>query len=142
MRGFSLIELMIALAVLVVLTTVAIPAYNSYVIKAQRSEGRKALMQIALAQERFFTINNRYTANISSLARDPSDPDAPFDGNSADTDPKYAIALTVTNSGQRYTTTATPKSGKAVSNDSDCTKISLNYLGVQSGSGASSDACW
>jgi len=59
--GFSLIELMVALAIVAILSAVALPAYGNYLTRARRAEGRVALMQMMQQQEIYFSQNNSYS---------------------------------------------------------------------------------
>ena len=59
-KGFSLIEVLVSLAILGVLTAVAIPAYNGYITTAKMAEAENNLAAIRLAEEEFFLENNRY----------------------------------------------------------------------------------
>lgn len=59
--GFTLIELMITVAVIGILAAIALPSYNQYIARAKRAEARVAILQAEGWLERFFTENNRYT---------------------------------------------------------------------------------
>lgn len=61
-HGFTLIELTIALAVAAILATLAWSSYGYHLIKARRAEGRAALLQVMLQQERSFSVDHRYRA--------------------------------------------------------------------------------
>lgn len=61
-RGFTLIELMITVAIVGVLATVAYPAYQDSVRKGKRAEGRTALLDFMQQQERYFTQTGAYLA--------------------------------------------------------------------------------
>ena len=67
--GFTLIELMIAMAIMAILAAIAVPSYQEFILKARRSEGQSALLDIAARQEQFFLDNHRYTNDISDLGR-------------------------------------------------------------------------
>jgi type IV pilus assembly protein PilE len=66
-RGFTLIELMIALVVAGLLAAVAMPAYFDAVRKGRRSDAFAALAQLQLAQERWRAGNAAYTTDLSAL---------------------------------------------------------------------------
>lgn len=66
-KGFTLIELMIVVALIGILASIAYPSYQSSVTNARRSDGMSTLLNIMSAQERNFTMNNAYTTDMSSL---------------------------------------------------------------------------
>jgi type IV pilus assembly protein PilE len=65
-RGFTLIELMIVVAVVGVLTAIAYPSYQAQMQKSRRADGLTMLTRIMQAQERFYTLNNRYTVSLGT----------------------------------------------------------------------------
>ncbi len=74
-RGFTLIELVIAITIIGLLAAIAIPAYNNSMTKTRRADGQSALMDIMAKQERYFTENNTYTTNLSVLPADTTSPE-------------------------------------------------------------------
>jgi len=68
LKGFSLIELMIVVAILGILVAIATPSYNSYVRKGQRSDAKIALLKIAQIQESYFVQNLSYANDLSAVA--------------------------------------------------------------------------
>ena len=64
-RGFSLIELMIAIAILGLLTTMAVNSYQGSVLKARRADAKADLMELAQLLERNYTEANSFSTNIS-----------------------------------------------------------------------------
>ena len=64
--GFTLMELMITLAIVALLAAIAVPSYREYIIRSNRIDATSALLKIAAAQEKFFLQNNSYATNESS----------------------------------------------------------------------------
>ena len=71
-RGFTLVEVMIALVVVAILTTLAYPSYAGYITKTRRIEGQIALLEAMQQQERYFMRNNRYLA-FSAASTEPAE---------------------------------------------------------------------
>ena len=66
-RGFTLIELMIAVAVIGILASIAYPSYTDYVRKARRATAESALMDIASRQHTYLLSRRTFTANATDL---------------------------------------------------------------------------
>ena len=58
--GFTLIEVMIVVAMIGILTAIALPSYNAYVLRSHRAEARTALLTVAQRLEQNYTLNGRY----------------------------------------------------------------------------------
>ena len=69
-KGFTLIELMIVVAIVSILAAVAFPSYQQHVLRGNRAEGRTALLDAAARLERYYSDNNKFvalaTANINT----------------------------------------------------------------------------
>jgi len=70
-HGFTLIELMITVAIIAILGAVAFPSYMESVRKSKRAEGRVAMMEVLQQQERYMTQNNTYLPFASSATDVP-----------------------------------------------------------------------
>ncbi len=66
-RGFTLVELMITVAILAVLAGVAIPMYSNYINRAKQTDAIIGLKAAQMAQEQFFSENNRYCNTVDLL---------------------------------------------------------------------------
>ena len=100
-NGFTLVELMITVAILAVLAAVAIPAYSNYINRAKQADAIIGLKAAQMAQEQFFSENNAYSGTIDIL---PGFSDGTVDDSfvkgeytlsaSATTEPAFVIAAT------------------------------------------------
>lgn len=124
--GFTLIELMITVAIIGILAGIAYPAYTEYVIRAKRSDAKTALLQVQLAQEKWRANHTSYgtLANIGLAATSP-------DGH-------YTIAVSG-NTATAYTATATPLSPFA---DAKCGTLGINQAGVKTVGSDTVANCW
>jgi len=107
--GFTLIELMIVVAIVGILAAIAYPSYRGYVIKSQRADAHEALTRIEMAQEKWRANHTSYTGTLSDLD---------VDGTS--TEGYWNLTLSGA-SATGYTATAT----RAEGNDPDCPTIKL-----------------
>ncbi|MGQ7815624.1 type IV pilin protein [Metapseudomonas furukawaii] len=141
--GFTLIELMIAVAIVGILAAIAYPSYQSYVIRSGRTDGQAALMEIMQAQERHYSQNQTYTTNLGAGANGLN--------------LGVAQDAAVSTPEQRYTITAAACAGTTIANcvnltaarteaqsaDTECGNLSLNSRGVKAISGTGSvQRCW
>lgn len=150
-RGFTLIELMIAVAIVAILASVAYPSYTDYLRKGRRAEARSVILEAAQWMERFYTQNQRYDQNTAGTATTDN---ALFYANykyspkSTTQAGHYQLTLTVSNaSPNAYTLTAAPmgamtgdKCGSFVTNQTGA-RGNTGYSGFASAS-AAAQSCW
>jgi len=72
--GFSLIELLITVAIVGILASIAYPAYTQYIQRAGRAEGTAALLEVMEKQEQYYRNNLTYTVQLSDLGYSSTDP--------------------------------------------------------------------
>ncbi|MEE9421517.1 MAG: type IV pilin protein [Gammaproteobacteria bacterium] len=80
-RGFTLIELMIVIAIVAILASIAYPSYQNHVRKSNRVEGKALLMQIIQQQERFKTENLTYAVDLSTIGGGYANPETTENGH-------------------------------------------------------------
>lgn len=132
-KGFTLIELMIAVAVVAILAAIAYPSYQDQVRKSRRTEGQAMLLETASKQERFYTENNSYATNMTALG---------YQNNNQGTENGwYQVSVTAADA-TGYTLQAAPQAAQAT--DSRCETLTLNAFGVkgEGGTAASWQDCW
>lgn len=126
-RGFTLIEIMIVIAIIGIVLTISIPGYNEYLKKGRRAEVVSLLSEQAQSLERFYTKNNVYTG-ITGLSA----------GNDF-----YTLTPTITD--QTFLLTAARKTGTAMATDK-CGDFTLTNTGVRSmnnaTTGLTTKDCW
>jgi type IV pilus assembly protein PilE len=144
-RGFSLIELVVAMLIAAILVAVAVPGYNSYVRKARRTDAKTAVMDLASLEERFYSTQNKYSVTGSDLG---------YAGFPASVGTYYTINVTTltsliptATSVGTYTITATAVGDQV--KDLQCQTLSVTQAGVQSAtdstgtsSAAITQTCW
>lgn len=142
LKGFSLTELMIAVVIVAVLASVAIPSYQDSVRRARRADAKTTLLEASQWMERFYTENNRYDQNLggTAVALPTSLASSPKEGTTKYYNLSFVSGSLAQNT---YTLRAVPISTTDQNND-QCKTLTLTNLGVKglSGSSASVDDCW
>lgn len=133
MLGLTLIELMTVVMVVGILGVIALPSYRHYVMRAQRTEAKTALLRLQTNQERFYLANRTYSGDADAL------------GFAGDLTERGTYVLSIAGAGASgFTATATPRPGATIDMtlDAECTSFSLTAQGVRSATGTDPARCW
>ena len=129
--GFTLIEVMIAVAIVAILTSLALPAYQEQMRTGKRTEAENLILEIASKEQRFYSDNMQYTSTLATLGY--SNPLTIESG-------AYTVTIAIAGGGASYTITATADVNQAKDN---CGNLTLTNTGVKGKSGTKSlGDCW
>lgn len=134
LTGFSLIELMIAVAIVAIIAAIAVPSYEGSVQKSRRSDAKMALIQTATLQEQWYFQFNTYTNDVTNLGSSDATLESP--------EGFYVITAAVP-SATEFTLTATAVGVQL--KDTDCRTLTLAHTGRKASrdsAAAVSTECW
>jgi type IV pilus assembly protein PilE len=141
MKGFTLIELMIAVAIIGILAAIAVPSYQESVNKSRRADAKATLLGLANAMERQFTETNSFKKAAGTTAT-PTDTGVPlFYAVDSNTTGKYYDVTINAADDTSYTLWAAPKGGQS---HDKCGTFKLTHTGDKSftGAGGTQADCW
>jgi type IV pilus assembly protein PilE len=131
-RGFTLIDLVIAIAILAILIRIAFPSYQAYLVRSSRQSAQGELVALANLQEKIFLNSNAYASTTNDAYTGQSGGGLGLVASSNPTncgkskDDRYAICVTATTT--TFTLTASPKAGTPQVGDGNLT---INEQGVR-----------
>jgi type IV pilus assembly protein PilE len=131
-RGFTLLEILIALTIIGILTAIAYPSYLSHILKSRRTDAMTALTQDQIILERCYSQNFSYNAPCGALPAFPQSSQQNY----------YSISISNL-SATTYTLTATPIGTQT--KDTDCASMSVNQANAKTAvdnSGTAQTKCW
>lgn len=146
--GFTLIELMITVAIVGILASVAYPSYTQYIVRANRSAAQSFMFAVANKQEQFLLDARRYAGGGAAALPElsmavPSDVSSKYTITATCTMPTAVGNCTAVAGTPTYLVTGTPI-GTQLAKDTKCGTLTLNQLGVKtkSGTAAAVSDCW
>ena len=137
LHAFTLIELMIVVAIIGIIAAIAYPSFSEYTKKARRSDGKAAMLSILIAQKKFRGNCPTYAATLNGT--DGWDCDKALPVSSTTENDYYTISLSGAN-GNSLTVTATAKGVQT--SDSSCTPLTITINASNPKGLKGPDGCW
>lgn len=142
-KGFTLIEVMIVVAIIAILIAIALPNYREYVLRSNRAVAKGALLEVASRQEQYFLNNRSYTNLLTDLDY-PASYYIDSEGQPLATGGIYQMTITepASNTGETtYTLSAIPQGGQT--EDTKCGSLGIDEQADKTETGSKTDTyCW
>ena len=137
--GFSLIELMIAVAVIAALAAIAMPSYRDYVYRSNRAAGKTILMQVLSRQESFMSDRKAYSTTMAGLGYGSETLSVGRDGTVGAANAIYDVSFDGVPGPVYFRVKAVPKGAQV---KDSCGTLTLDSAGVKTPAPATNSKCW
>jgi type IV pilus assembly protein PilE len=135
-RGVTLIELLVVLAIVAILSSLAVASYRRYVLRANRTDATSALLRIQVGEEKYFLQNNTYTINATAT------PPTGLGVASPTPNGFYNITVTAGSTGSIATSfSATAAATSTQTQDTSCLTLTIDDQGLRNSAPSTTD-CW
>ncbi len=134
--GFSLLELLVTMAIISILAVIAYPSYQSHIIKTRRNDGKISLLHLAAQMERYYATHNSYQGAIIGGNKTST-----IQANNISSEGWYTMQISQSNR-DSYVLQAIPRQHQSTS-DKSCGTLTLNQQGIRGSSiNKESNKCW
>ena len=147
-QGFTLIEIIITVAIIGILLKIALPSYNNSIMQSRRTAAKTALLDLASREARYYSTNNAYTNSLTNLGygnytvgtQVANSISLPLNGSGE----YYDLTVSTSNSNAQFLGTATPENAQA---GDGCGTYTIDNFGNQQANGsvgatANGINCW
>jgi type IV pilus assembly protein PilE len=127
-RGVTLVELLTVVVIIAILSSIAVPTYRSYVLRAQRTEATATLLRVQAAEEKFFAQNNNYAGDLAAA------PPAGLGIPAVTASGYYDLRAELLEEGSGYRIVASPRTGGGQRDDDKCSSFTVDHNGLKTAS--------
>ena len=145
-RGFTLVEIMVVLAIVMTIAAIAMPSYTENINRSKRAEAKAQLLEAAQFMQRFYSQNDSYAQNRAGNAVAIPDALARVPRSAASGSQNYTIGFaTPAPTVATFTLQAAPRAGGSMASDK-CGTFTLTQAGQRglagNAAGTTADSCW
>ena len=145
-RGFTLVEIMVVLAIVMTIAAIAMPSYTENINRSKRAEAKAQLLEAAQYMQRYYSQNDSYAQNRAGTAVTIPDTLARVPRTAAAGSQNYTIGFaTPAPTTATFTLQAAPRAGGSMASDK-CGTFTLTQAGQRgvagNAAGTTADSCW